>query len=122
MDGHHYQRYGELLRAYGVLSARMADAEHNLRTIQAEHADMHQRLLDCVGAPAAPRRGPPPAVRAVVDLLREAGEPMSREDIADALHLTQQTTAMRISRAVRLGLVKRTEHGSFVAVETPTTV
>lgn len=101
-----------LLKKFQQLTRQQSELEIEIAEVQ--------RQILAAGA-TAPRQRRPRAsreeivevVQATVKVLRDAGQPLPRREIAARLGITPWATAYRLQKAIKIGFVKKTQYGRY---------
>jgi hypothetical protein len=85
-----------------------------------EVADVERQIIGASGEPKPRTRSTKAEtialVREVVQVLRTAGQPLPRAEIAARLNQSPAAISYRLQKAIRMRFVERTEHGMYRVV------
>lgn len=100
-----------LLKKLQVLHRQYIDLEHEI-------ADVERQITTAGNEPKPRAKRSTNAeivevIRATVKVLRDAGEPLPRREIASRLGITPWATAYRLQKAVKMKFVEKMAHGRY---------
>ncbi len=101
-----------LLKKFQQLTREQSDLEVQI-------AEVHRQILDAgtttprAKRPRASREEIVEVVQATVKVLRDAGQPLPRREIAARLGITPWATAYRLQKAIKIGFVRKTHYGRY---------